>query len=32
MWLDVKLSKNVVKISAFEDLFHKARAENMHQI
>jgi len=26
------LSKNVVKISAFEDLFHKARAENMHQI
>jgi hypothetical protein len=32
MWLDVKLSKNIVKISAFEDLIYKTRAENMHQI
>jgi hypothetical protein len=30
--MEVKLSDNVVKISAFEDLVYKARAENMHQI
>jgi len=32
MWLEVKLSNNVVKISAFEDLIYKARAENVLQI